>query len=54
ASRRHAQLVSENGGVALEDLGSTNGTFVNGQRITRVALALGDQIVIGTSTLRVE
>uniref|UniRef100_UPI00286BC747 FHA domain-containing protein n=1 Tax=Armatimonas sp. TaxID=1872638 RepID=UPI00286BC747 len=47
ASRRHAQLVSENGGVALEDLGSTNGTFVNGQRITRVALALGDQIVIG-------
>ncbi|WP_395089511.1 FHA domain-containing protein [Armatimonas sp.] len=54
ASRRHAQLVSDSGGVALEDLGSTNGTFVNGQRITRVALAPGDQIVIGTSTLKVE
>lgn len=54
ASRRHAQLVGDGSGVALEDLGSTNGTFVNGQRITRVALAPGDQIVIGTSTLRVE
>ncbi|WP_394796741.1 FHA domain-containing protein [Armatimonas sp.] len=54
ASRRHAQLVTDGGGVALEDLGSTNGTFVNGQRITRVALAPGDQIVIGSTTLRVE
>jgi pSer/pThr/pTyr-binding forkhead associated (FHA) protein len=55
ASRRHAQLVSDGGGgVALEDLGSTNGTFVNGQRITKVALAPGDQIVIGSTTLRVE
>ena len=54
ASRRHAQLVADGGGVALEDLGSTNGTFVNGQRITKVALAPGDQIVIGSTTLRVE
>lgn len=54
ASRRHAQLVADGAGVALEDLGSTNGTFVNGQRITRVALAPGDQLVIGSSTLRVE
>lgn len=54
ASRRHAQLVADSAGVALEDLGSTNGTFVNGQRITRVALAPGDQIVVGSSTLRVE
>lgn len=54
ASRRHAQLVADGAGVVLEDLGSTNGTFVNGQRITRVALAPGDQLVIGSSTLRVE
>ena len=54
ASRRHAQLVGDSAGVALEDLGSTNGTFVNGQRVTRVALAPGDQIIIGSSTLRVE
>jgi pSer/pThr/pTyr-binding forkhead associated (FHA) protein len=54
ASRRHAQLVADGGGVALEDMGSTNGTFVNGQRITKVALAPGDQIVIGSTTLRVE
>jgi predicted component of type VI protein secretion system len=32
-SRRHARLVSQAGGYILEDLGSTNGTFVNGQRL---------------------
>lgn len=52
ASRSHARFVQESGGWALEDLNSTNGTFVNGQRVTRVALAPGDTIVIGSSTLR--
>ena len=33
-SSRHASLVLVDGGVSLEDLGSTNGTFVNGQRVT--------------------
>lgn len=47
-SRRHARLRSEAGGYIVEDLGSTNGTFVNGQRISGpVALRPGDRIQLG-------
>ncbi|MEX1071646.1 MAG: FHA domain-containing protein [Anaerolineales bacterium] len=35
-SRRHARLIAQSGGYAIEDLGSTNGTFVDGQRIRTV------------------
>lgn len=35
-SRRHARLIAQSGGYAIEDLGSTNGTFVDGQRIRSV------------------
>ena len=55
ASRSHARfLPGSGGGWILEDLGSTNGTFVNGQRVTQVVLAPGDAIVIGSTTLRLE
>lgn len=55
-SRRHARVVRKSGYFAIEDLGSTNGTFVNGQRISRLtALAHGDIIDLGdTVRLRYE
>ncbi len=47
SSRRHARILVADGGVTLEDLGSANGTFVNGQKTTRTPLKEGDQIRIG-------
>ena len=50
-SRHHAELRMEEGQVVLVDLGSTNGTFVNGQPVRRVVLADGTQITLGRTTL---
>jgi pSer/pThr/pTyr-binding forkhead associated (FHA) protein len=50
-SRRHAQLVSRGGVFTLRDLDSTNGTFVNGQRIQERQLAPGDRIDIGENQI---
>lgn len=50
-SRRHARLDFDGGQVVLTDLGSTNGTSVNGQRVSAVALNPGDMVQIGTTTL---
>jgi hypothetical protein len=52
-SRRHAKISVENGNIFLEDLGSTNGSFVNGEKISRTKLAEGDRILIGTSIIKV-
>ncbi len=50
-SRRHFRLVqAADGGCVAHDLGSTNGTFVNGVRIRSAALSEGDRIQIGTGT----
>lgn len=47
-SRRHAKFVQEGNGYVIEDLGSSNGTFVNGQKISgRQALKHKDQIRLG-------
>jgi hypothetical protein len=46
-SRRHAILIRQGGGYAVEDQGSLNGTFVNRQRIERAALESGDELQIG-------
>jgi Protein of unknown function (DUF3662)/Inner membrane component of T3SS, cytoplasmic domain len=50
-SRRHARLDYDGSQVVLTDLGSTNGTMVNGQRVSAVALNPGDMIQLGTTTL---
>ena len=51
-SRRHARIFEHpNGGHVIEDLGSRNGTQVNGQSVTKKLLAYGDRIQIGSSLL---
>jgi hypothetical protein len=50
ASRRHAELRVLGDHVEVHDLGSTNGTLVNGQRIAAATLTDGDRITIGTTT----
>ena len=52
-SRRHAKILVEAGDIFLEDLGSTNGSFVNGEKVSRTKLAEGDRILIGTSIIKV-
>lgn len=46
-SSHHAELVLENGEYHLHDLGSTNGTFINGEAVTDAILKDGDQLRIG-------
>ena len=51
-SRHHARLTNQAGHYFIEDLGSANGTFVNGQRLTGAqALNPGDRIALGESTV---
>ena len=50
-SRRHMCLVRSKDGWLVDDLGSTNGTWVNGQRITRQTIQLGDRIQVGQTVL---
>ena len=51
ASRRHAQIRTKNGASTLTDLGSTNGTRLNGATIQSRALEDGDRITIGATVL---
>ncbi len=51
ASRRHAQIRTADGVATLTDLGSTNGTKVNGRDVQSAALADGDTITIGSTQI---
>src|SRR5207247_1347761 len=52
ASREHASITAREGGAVVEDLGSTNGTFVGVERITGSrAIQPGDRIRIGTTVI---
>ena len=53
-SREHCQLVVTQDGCFLTDLQSTNGTFVNGERIEQHTLQVGDEVRVGTTLLQLE
>ena len=47
-SRVHCRFVlNDSGALELEDLGSTNGTFVNGKKVARATLSNGDKLTVG-------
>ena len=52
-SRHHARITPTRGGATLEDLGSTNGTFVNGNELHAPTFtSAGDQILVGVSVIQ--
>ena len=53
-SRRHCELIQTDQGIRLSDLNSSNGTYVNGQRIrTPVDLSEGDEIHLGCLAFKI-
>jgi hypothetical protein len=52
-SRRHARVVADGDGFAIEDLGSSNGTAVDGRRVTHARLVAGTAVVVGDTVLTV-
>jgi pSer/pThr/pTyr-binding forkhead associated (FHA) protein len=50
-SNYHARVFNEEGRLMLEDFGSLNGTFVNGQRIKMVTLKPGDSVLVGKHSI---
>ncbi len=52
-SRRHSKITVSPTELHIEDLGSTNGTFVNGEKITRAKIGEGDRVLVGTSIIKV-
>jgi pSer/pThr/pTyr-binding forkhead associated (FHA) protein len=53
-SRKHARVYREGESLEVEDLGSSNGTYVNNRKITRAALGPGDVLRFGDLSFRVE
>jgi adenylate cyclase len=53
-SRRHAELVCDEDTVSLRDLGSSNGTFVNGAKVTEATLEVDDLVAFGKVAFRLE
>ena len=50
-SRRHFEITLEQGVAVIRDLGSTNGTFINGKRVTEHKFVNGDKIQISSNTI---
>jgi serine/threonine-protein kinase PknK len=53
-SRQHCRILRTKEGIVVEDLNSSNGTYVNGARAQRQVLSVGDTILIGVTTISVE
>jgi len=53
-SRRHAQILSDENGLTVHDLGSSNGTFVNGNKVDTAPIVPGDVIAFGKVNFRLE
>ncbi len=53
-SRKHAEVALADGGVRVKDLGSSNGTFLNGARISEATAAENDVITFGKVAYRVK
>ncbi|MCY7376398.1 MAG: FHA domain-containing protein, partial [Pyrinomonadaceae bacterium] len=53
-SNRHARLLRSNAGVAIEDAGSTNGIYINGNRISRQIITPGDAAQIGSFLIQID
>ena len=51
-SRRHARISTVGGEITIQDMGSTNGTFVNGEKVTKSPLKEGDRLLLGTSIIK--
>jgi predicted component of type VI protein secretion system len=53
-SRKHCEIFESGGKLTIRDLGSSNGTYVNGKRVLgQQALTVGDEVTLGAVTLRV-
>jgi hypothetical protein len=52
-SRRHAEIAVRAGQCVIRDLGSCNGTFVNGREVERARLRRGDLLLLGETEMRV-
>ncbi len=53
-SNRHARLLRSNAGIAIEDAGSTNGVYINGNRISRQIITPADAVQIGSFLIQID
>ena len=53
-SKQHAKIIKHDGGYVVEDLNSTNGTFINDKRVARAVLNNNDEVHIGKHSLQIQ
>ncbi|MGI6420015.1 MAG: FHA domain-containing protein [Thermoguttaceae bacterium] len=53
-SRRHCEVSQLDGSLVVRDLGSSNGTFVNGSRVAEAILKPGDELTVGKTRFEVQ